>query len=166
LIPFALNHIWQSTLFSAVVGVLALALRGYSARARFWLWMSASLKFLVPFAILAILGSHLSWRSASTALKPPKPALTRLAEPFPSADVVVTQLSPLSERTTKFTSRHWGVPLFVLWLAGFASTLGYWLSQLFRIRKALRGAVRADGALAELPLPVLLTDSTLEPGVF
>ena len=166
MIPFALNHIWQSTVFTAVIAVLALALRGYSARVRFWLWMSASLKFLVPFALLAIAGSHLSWRSESPALQPAMPTLTRLAAPFPPVSVAATQLSPLSERPAVSTSRSWEAPLFALWLAGFVSTLGYWLSQSFRLRSVRRSAVRAGGALGRLPLPVLLTDSNLEPGVF
>ena len=59
MIPFAFNHVWQSTLFAAVIALAALALRGSSAAARFWLWTFASLKFLVPFTFLAALGSYL-----------------------------------------------------------------------------------------------------------
>ena len=53
------DHLWQSTLFALVAAMLALALRKHSARARYWLWMAASAKFLVPFSLLIAAGSHL-----------------------------------------------------------------------------------------------------------
>src|SRR5207248_3741924 len=43
------NHLWQSTLFVAAVGLAALALRRNSASVRHTLWLAASVKFLVPF---------------------------------------------------------------------------------------------------------------------
>src|SRR5689334_5959054 len=60
LAPAFANHLWQSTLFAAVAGLLTLALRKNQARARYWLWLAASLKFLVPFALLVSLGHYLS----------------------------------------------------------------------------------------------------------
>jgi bla regulator protein BlaR1 len=165
-ISFALNHIWQSTLFGALVALLVLALRRYPANVRFWLWMSASLKFLVPFAFLAVFGSHLSWRAALPTAGPPARTLTRLAQPFASVDVAGTQLSPLSEQPAISSSQAWAPRLFALWLLGFASTLGYWLLQTRRLAGTRRAARPADGALGQLPLPVLLTDSSIEPGVF
>ena len=165
MISFALNHIWQSTLFTAVIAVLVLALRRYSANVRFWLWMSASLKFLVPFAFLAVLGSHLSWHAAPPVTEPPARTLTRLAQPFVLADAAVTQFSPLSEQTAKSSSETWAPRLFALWLLGFASTLGYWLLQLLRLAAIRHAARRADGVLGQLPIPVLLTNSGVELGV-
>lgn len=46
------NHLWQSTLFAAGVGLLALALRKNHAQARYRLWLIASVKFLIPFSLL------------------------------------------------------------------------------------------------------------------
>ena len=51
------NHLWQSTLFAAAIAGLALLLRRNGARVRYVLWLAASLKFLVPFAVLAALGA-------------------------------------------------------------------------------------------------------------
>jgi bla regulator protein BlaR1 len=164
-ISFALNHIWQSTLLAAGIALLVLALRRYPANVRFWLWMSASLKFLVPFAFLAVLGGHLPWRAAPPVTEPPARTLTRLAQPFVLADAAVTQFSPLSEQTTISSSETWAPVLIAVWLLGFVSTLGYWLLQLLQLA-AIRGAARrADGVFERLPLPVLLTDSSLELGV-
>ena len=36
------NHLWQSTLFAAVAGLLTLALRKNRAQTRYWLWLAAS----------------------------------------------------------------------------------------------------------------------------
>ena len=166
MIPFALNHIWQSTLFATVVALLALALRRYPANVRFWLWMSASLKFLLPFAFLAVLGSHLSWRAAPRATEPPSRALTSLAQPFAAIDAADGQLSPLSEQPAKAASETRALRLFIIWLIGFASTLGYRLSQSLRLAGTRARTQPGEGVLGQLPLPVLLTDSSIEPGVF
>ena len=51
------NHLWQSTLFAIAAGLLTLILRKSHARARYGLWLAASVKFLIPFAVLVSLGS-------------------------------------------------------------------------------------------------------------
>ena len=40
------DHLWQSTLLALVAGLLTLLLQRNHARARYWLWLAASLKFL------------------------------------------------------------------------------------------------------------------------
>src|SRR5947207_16008693 len=55
------NHLWQSTLFAITAGILTWILRKNHARARYWLWLAASVKFLIPFSLLVGLGSHLTW---------------------------------------------------------------------------------------------------------
>lgn len=166
MIAFALNHVWQSTVFGIVVALVALALRKHSARARFWLWTFASLKFLVPFAFLAVLGSNLPRRAAPPVVEPTTRALTKFVQPFVSADGVATQLSPLSERPAMSHSETWAPCIFALWLVGFASTLGYWLLQSVRLDRTRRASRPADRLLSQLPIPVRLTDRTVEPGVF
>ena len=37
------NHLWQSTIFAGVAGLLTLGLRKDHARVRYWLWFAASL---------------------------------------------------------------------------------------------------------------------------
>jgi hypothetical protein len=51
------NHLWQSTLFAAVIASLTLILRKNRARTRYWLWLAASLKLLLPFSLLVLLGA-------------------------------------------------------------------------------------------------------------
>ena len=58
-----LNHLWQSTVFALGAGVLTLAFRKNRAQVRYWLWLGASVKFLIPFALLVGLGSQArGWR--------------------------------------------------------------------------------------------------------
>src|ERR1700691_256902 len=56
------GHLWQSTFFALAAGLMTAAFRGNRAQVRYWLWLSASLKFLVPFALLLNLGSYLETR--------------------------------------------------------------------------------------------------------
>ena len=57
------NHLWASTLYAATAGFLALILRKYHARVRYWVWLTASIKFLIPFSLLVAIGSRLAWFS-------------------------------------------------------------------------------------------------------
>jgi hypothetical protein len=54
------NHLWQSTLCVVFAGLLTLILRKNHARARYGLWLAASVKFLIPFSLLVGIGSHLA----------------------------------------------------------------------------------------------------------
>ena len=58
------NHLWQSTFFAAVAGLLTLALRNNRASVRHWVWLAASWKFVVPFSVLISLGGQIHWRTA------------------------------------------------------------------------------------------------------
>ncbi len=57
-LPSLANHLWQSTLFAAVAGLLTLALRRHRPHIRYSLWLAASVKFLIPFSVLVMVGSH------------------------------------------------------------------------------------------------------------
>ena len=61
MIEQAANHLWQSTLVAALAGLLTLAFRRNRAQVRYWLWLAASLKFLIPFAALTALGRQFGW---------------------------------------------------------------------------------------------------------
>ena len=51
------NHLCQSTVMVLFAWLVTLALRPNRARVRYAVWMFASVKFLVPFALLAGLGA-------------------------------------------------------------------------------------------------------------
>ena len=67
LAPALGNHLWQSTWIATIAGALALTMRKHEARVRYAVWLAASLKFLVPFALLVSAGSHFAWPHATPA---------------------------------------------------------------------------------------------------
>ena len=77
------NHLWQSSLFAVAAGLLTLALRHNSARVRHWIWVAASVKFLVPFSALIGLGSRVQWRTVDVATDTTlSAAMDQLVQPF------------------------------------------------------------------------------------
>src|SRR4051794_8346887 len=66
------NHLWQSTVFAAAVALTTMVMRRNSARLRYWLWLAASLKFLIPFSVLVSVGGGVARPTAAPVL----PALT------------------------------------------------------------------------------------------
>src|SRR5437870_12251332 len=70
MIPSLASHLWQSTLFSAAAGLLTLALRKNRATVRYWIWLAASVKFLVPFSLLVRIGSQFGWQTAPAIVRP------------------------------------------------------------------------------------------------
>src|SRR2546423_864873 len=100
------NHLWQSTVFAVVAALLTVAFRKNRAQVRYWLWLSASFKFLVPFILLMSLGSHLKWAPAAQKLAAPVVSFTmeQVSRPFSST-------LPLAPSTR--TTRDW-VPVAIL----------------------------------------------------
>jgi len=43
------NHLWQATLCVAAAWLLTLAFSRNRAAVRYWIWLAASVKFLIPF---------------------------------------------------------------------------------------------------------------------
>src|SRR5437763_16494495 len=80
--PFA-NHLWQSTLFAGVAGLLTLALRKNPARVRHWVWLAASCKFLIPLSLLIALGGHIRWRTLpETTVSKLSVVMDEVSQPF------------------------------------------------------------------------------------
>jgi bla regulator protein BlaR1 len=151
------NHLWQSTLFGLAVSLLTLAFRNSRAQVRFWLWFSASLKFLLPFSLLLNLGSHLAWTPAAPAEAPHagSVAMLQIAEPLPES-------LPLTAPPPVRRSR---IPILALsiWACGFL----YVVLIRFRDYRQIRGAVRASRQVQlSVPVEVRSSPGVLEPGVF
>ncbi len=155
--PFIINHLWQSSCYALLAGLLALVLRKNSPKVRYWVWLSASLKFLMPFALLVSLGSVVP-RPVSHTVSVPAPIVpatfVQIAEPFSAAlKATVPSQAPLD----------W-VPVAI----GAVWALGFLAITLARCRSwfAVRAALRA-GTPIELPIPVraLITPGVAEPGI-
>jgi bla regulator protein blaR1 len=176
------HHLWQSTLFLGIVALLALLLRKNQARIRYWLWMTASVKFLIPFSLLVSLGSHLPWPSHAVAPKTsPYVAIEEMSQPF----LEVTALNtPIDTPVAKPTASHVPIRIFLpmvtaVWLTGSITMLIFWCLQWWRISRLVGSArpliegreadlLRKAELLARLPrsVPLLSSGNSMEPGVF
>ena len=130
------NHLWQSTLFLGIVALLALLLRKNQARIRYWLWMAASAKFLIPFSLLVSLGSHLPWPSHAVAPKTTAyVAIEEMSQPF----LEVTALNtPIAIPVAQPAASH--VPIRIL----PPMLTAVWLMWLHRDDELLVCAVAAN----------------------
>jgi uncharacterized protein (TIGR03435 family) len=133
----AANHLWQSTGFAAVAVLLALALRANHARARYWLWLAASAKFLVPWAVLAAIGGALGrW------LIPAPPAsrfpfvMEQIVQPFTPMPYPSLPVAPSAPPAASLLPAL----LLSLWLCGFLAVLLYEWTRYRRVAAAVRSA--------------------------
>ena len=111
------NHLWQSSLFAVAIGLLSLAFLKNRAPVRYWLWFSASLKFLIPFALLIGLGSRVEWAPSAKKLGP---QLTASAVSFTMAVSQPFFDSPPAPPTNR--TRDWTpIGIFGVWACGFAA---------------------------------------------
>ena len=168
------NHLWQSTIFGGLTALAVLALRRNRAAVRYRLWQIASLKFLVPFALLTAGGSRLSWRVAGAA----SPTLTSVIEIASAPFAQPAVRTAASSAGTLLTSV---VPaaLVAVWAAGFGVTLLTWAIRWRRMTHVIRSAPTLEGgreverlralehaAGATCRLRLVVADSLFEPGVF
>jgi beta-lactamase regulating signal transducer with metallopeptidase domain len=150
------NHLWQSTIFAFAAGLVVAAFRKNRAHVRYWLWLTASLKFLVPFSFLMSLGSHLEWAPVAKkiATQPVSLTIVQLTQPFPDTLLFV----PSASRTTDW------LPLVILgiWVCGFGVIALMRVKAWLRIRSVVRSST-----VVEIPAAVEVRASAglLEPGV-
>src|SRR5579871_6392670 len=84
MIPMA-NHLWQSTLFAAAAWMLTLLLRSNRAQTRYCIWFAASVKFLIPFALLMDLGNFLGRHETPVAAASLPYVIEQASRPFTPA---------------------------------------------------------------------------------
>jgi bla regulator protein BlaR1 len=165
LIYSASSHLVQSTFFAGAAAALTLAFRANKAQVRFWLWLSASLKFLIPFALLSIAGSHIrAWAPASS--------LERIGAAVPTFSYAMEGLRRSSQATA------WGAAsatrgrsidrttldraIVGVWLLGVLWVALIRLRGWRRIRLLIRGSVSTDVAA---PVAIRASPGLTEPGV-
>ncbi len=173
------NHLWQSTLVAAAAALLTLALRQHHARARYWIWLAASIKFLVPFSLLVAVGSHLAWQRHPTETTRPALyfAIEEISQPFTPAAARVPSVPAASLLSTSLM--HLLPWIAAVWLSGFLVVLLLWSVRWRRIAAALKAANpssegRELSALRRIeriggirkPIALLLSPASLEPGIF
>ena len=175
LVELVADHLWQSTWVLAVVTVLAVMLRNNRAQVRYWLWLVASAKFAVPFAVLMAIGSGISWPEGRAVVSQFVAPAGVVVEPF--GQVVVPLVDQAGTRSSNYTSL-WPV-IAAIWIVGSLGLAARWLIRWRGIAAiAAAGSPATAGREVEIlralerraghrrELPVVLTDSALEPGVF
>jgi beta-lactamase regulating signal transducer with metallopeptidase domain len=149
-----LDHIWQSTLFAGCAWLVALLLRGNGAHLRYVVWLAASVKFLVPLSLLAMLGEQLRPLVSSVG-----------AHAWPTLDATgVTGLLAAPGRTMSADSPGavWLGIAGSIWLLGFLALTVRWLVRWRGVQLMLRLA--APTTIAE-SVPVMTLPGLREPAV-
>jgi bla regulator protein blaR1 len=157
---FLANHLWQSTLFAGVAGLMTLALRKNPAQTRYWVWFTASVKFLIPFSFLVDMGGRLGQRTTSFMSTPHLSYLIdQASQPFdapppvgtitPSVEISLVNLLPAF--------------LYVVWGIGIgALVISRWLKW-----RGLRAALRTASPLdLSIGIETKASSAFAEPGIF
>jgi len=169
------NHLWQSTVFALAIGALTLSLRKNHARARYWLWLAASLKFLIPFSWLEAAGARLAWVRGASAGGGLSVVVEEVSRPFAGST------TPAVAAVTHASFLYWGLPLILsgIWLCGFLTVIAIWCVRWRRIAVAIReSAPSIEGREVETlrrlevamgirsRVEMRISRTMLEPGVF
>jgi bla regulator protein blaR1 len=148
------DHLWQSTVFALVAGLLTLALGKNRARVRHWVWLAASCKFLVPLSMLTALGSHVEWRKAA-APSDISVVIVQVSQPFTVKPVAIATAPPVRNPLPGVLSG--------IWSCGFIGISCAWFVSWRRVRDAVQAGSVVH---LEIPIKVISSPTLLEPGVF
>jgi bla regulator protein blaR1 len=160
MIPGLLSHLLQSTIFAGIAWLLALALRKNRAQVRFWIYFTASMKFLAPFAALISLGALLAKPTAPTLVTSGwADAIDQFAAPL---SIPIPAQIPTDAPAQAF---NWEAAAFAVWLCGFIAISACWLARWRRIHTLCKSASPVVIA-PEFPIPIKSAAGLLEPGVF
>ncbi len=161
LISMTFDHVWQSTLFGLAAAFLAWTLRENPARIRFRIWMIASIKFLIPFAAFAELGSRL-----------PVPASIALPAQIAMPRVIETAVVPAVAMARPYSQpgihepgygAAWAAGIAAVWMAGSILVIANWWRQWRRIHKAYRVSRLA---CTRRGMQIRVSAAASEPGAF
>jgi uncharacterized protein (TIGR03435 family) len=169
------NHLWQSSSFAAIAGLVALALKNNPAQVRYWVWMVASIKFLIPFAVLVAIGNQFGWRTTILPIEVPF-ALDVMPQTF--SQPVARSFAAISAPSPSIAAAVPSV-LLAIWLCGCIAILLLWLDRWLCAAAAVRlaSAVQGGRELAALrhlerlagirrPITLVLSEAFEEPTVF
>jgi len=206
------NHLWQSTVVVAMAWMLTLALRKNHAKTRYWVWMAASVKFLLPFSILIAAGEWIRTFMPATAAAPPAVAnvAEQIAQPFAGTQFFNTTASvAVVHHGLPLGVSGWLATLLMVWASGVMVVAGrfgrgWW--RVYSVARATRRTsnhrsfdsawrpitptgtnrplgtpvhapgsaqddklflfARGDKSIIAADVPVLVSSSSIEPGIF
>jgi beta-lactamase regulating signal transducer with metallopeptidase domain len=161
------NHLWQSTLFAAMASLLTLAFRNNRAQTRYWIWLAASVKFLIPFSVLVAAGSHFGWHTATaiTITQSTLPSvIEQVSQPFAAPVPLLTMPETAQPSSTSLIPAI----LCAVWAIGFVTLVSSWWLRWRSLCAAVRAASPLDLCIGRLPIDmeVMTSPAFAEPGVF
>jgi bla regulator protein blaR1 len=153
------NHLWQSTLFAGLAGLLTVTLRNHHARVRHGVWLAASCKFLIPLSVLVAMGGQIRWRSApDTTRSNWSVVMEEVGQPFTAPAIS----SPLLANAPPASGPLPAI-LFGIWAGGFLAISCSWWIRWRRIRAVVRAGSPVH---MEIPIRAMCSRTSWEPGVF
>lgn len=158
------NHLWQSTAFAAAAWGLTHLLRHQQARVRYIVWMSASLKFLVPFALLVSLGSEM--RTVSRGIPSTRvitSTVMRATQPFQDEEMVAAPVSRVDIPKGGSMQPWLLCAAGMTWMLGSAFLIAVWSREWLQLYRTARVGMVA-GRFGNVP--VKISETIREPGVF
>ena len=149
-----LDHLWQSTLFAICAWSLAWVLRENGAHLRHAVWLLASIKFLIPFSLLTMLGQqlrpHVGMEDA------------HVLAVLSTGDIPALLAAPALAIAGEPLDGFWLRIAVAIWLIGVLALSARWLIRWRDAREILRDAVPT--AIAA-PVPVRTSRGLREPAV-
>jgi beta-lactamase regulating signal transducer with metallopeptidase domain len=154
-IDFILTHLWQSTLVALAAWLLAWACRREAAAVRYWIWFVASMKFLVPLALLQQLGD-----SVGRSMPGPLPFDAELVA---SAKAVFVPSMPRSLELPSTLPSQLAIAALAIWAVVVALLCMRWFLQWCLIRRRIAFAPQVS---MDLVVPVRIASGDVPTGVF
>jgi beta-lactamase regulating signal transducer with metallopeptidase domain len=185
----ALNHLWQATIFFLIALIFSLLLRGGPARARYLVWLAASVKFALPSMLIVLVLNSTGIKPRAVFDRSPSsaptlhyiaPIVSPIVVDSPSLPQPVVYQSPANTITEARTTLSWGpLVLSVIWLLGVMFFLSRWLKQRHTLSSAIAAghvvhAGRERRALTKVTswlgitrqIDLVVTPLVQEPGVW
>jgi uncharacterized protein (TIGR03435 family) len=158
------NHLWQSTLFATAIAVLTRGFTRNRPSVRYWLWFSASLKFLLPFSLLVSIGSALP--RTATALPVASDlsgVLAQIGQPFLDS----ASSGRIAARPAPNDSGWLPLAVIAIWASGALALVRLRFRMWRHIRRALVSSTPLHVDRIALPEGIQLraAGGVLEPGV-
>ncbi len=149
------DHLWQSSLVVLLAWAVTSLLRRNGAHLRYWVWLAASIKFLVPFSLLALVGRQFAEVGTDVSVYSAISTARQVAAPFVAPAMYI---APSSE--SGFTLIE--VLVLSIWAPGVFALAARWFGRWRELRAIVRSAVPSS---VTAPIPVLSSATLHEPGV-
>ncbi|HKS40819.1 MAG TPA: M56 family metallopeptidase [Blastocatellia bacterium] len=176
--PLIANHLWQATLVFLLALAAARLLNRATARARYTIWLIASLKFVVPSILIVFLMNQagIKFPSLFDRAAPPGSVtvIYKVAEP-----VFQVEESPITSAELVRSHNEIYCAMTAVWFTGSAAFFVMWWRRRRQFSIAIRaGKVMSAGrefeTLARVrewlavrrPVKLALTPKLIEPGVW